>query len=129
MKTLLIVEDNDVDRESLMRLVDRYDAFRILNASNVEEAIPLITKADIIILDLIMPMRPNGAFDRNAGLEILKQVKTQSLKPLVVIVSNYPEGVSEVQNYELAEFPFVKKWFHKADDREALSRFLSQVAG
>lgn len=130
MKKLLIVEDNDIDRESLQRLVRRYKGFEVDLAGNVEEACSKSNGADVIVLDLKLPLRQGGALDQNAGRAVLDHIKSSLTpnKPIVVILSQFKSDDSEASAYHLSDFPFVKEWFHKADDREALSRFLSQAS-
>lgn len=131
MKRLLIVEDNDIDRESLIRLVGRYKGFDVETARNVEEARSRVGAADVVILDLKLPVKPGGALDPDGGRKILEHIKNLpvgSEPPTVLILSQFKREDSDVTAYQSPHFAFVKEWFHKADDREALSRYLGKIA-
>jgi CheY-like chemotaxis protein len=131
MKNLLIVEDNDIDYGLLIPLVERCKGFSVDRARNVEEARAQKKKADVVILDLKLPFRHRGTLDQTAGLVVLEHIKdsySEDSFPVVLMFSQFKKEDHDVAAYDLSKFPFVKGWFHKADDREALARCLSEIA-
>ena len=115
-----------------MRLIQRYKCFSVKTARTLDEAKDLLNAADLdlIVLDLNLPHKRGGPLDLEAGRLLLEEIKSRSTAqlPTVVILSNYEQNAPQVSTYRVADFPFVARWFHKADDREELSRYLAELA-
>ncbi len=84
-KTLLIADDNDIFRRTLLRFLEEQYKYRIYQASNGKETLHLANNIlpDVILLDINMP-------DMN-GLEIASLLKKQVPTVPVVILTNYDE--------------------------------------
>jgi two-component system OmpR family response regulator len=77
---ILVAEDNDQIRESLIRLLSR-EEFEVSGAANGNEAIPLIygREFQIVVLDLKMPYID--------GFEVLKFIKSTFPQTKVIILT------------------------------------------
>ncbi|HUU50861.1 MAG TPA: response regulator [Nitrospinota bacterium] len=80
--TILIVEDEELFRKSLGRLIDRL-GYKAISVSNAEEALELTKNAsfDLILTDIKLP----GI----TGLELLKTIKQRSLNSIVIVITGY----------------------------------------
>ena len=86
MKRVLIVDDHEVVREGLKRILDeKPGATFIGEASNAQEAIRLVHEQewDVVILDL--------SLDGRSGLEVLRDLKQIRPRLPVLIVSMHAE--------------------------------------
>ena len=86
MIKILIADDHAVVREGLKQIVaDTSDMIVTDEASDGHEVLALIAKDnyDVIVLDIAMP--------GPTGLDILKQIRKESLNLPVLILSVYPE--------------------------------------
>jgi YesN/AraC family two-component response regulator len=80
--TILIVEDEELFRKSLGRLIDRL-GYKATSVPNAEEALELTKNAsfDLILTDIKLP----GI----TGLELLKTIKQRSLNSIVIVITGY----------------------------------------
>lgn len=80
--TILIVEDEELFRKSLGRLIDRL-GYKATSVSNAEEALELTKNAsfDLVLTDIKLP----GI----TGLELLKTIKQRSLNSIVIVITGY----------------------------------------
>lgn len=84
---ILIVDDHELVRGGLVRIIaEEYPEAKIFEASNgsMAERIARNEKLDIILMDLSMPDK--------TGLEVLKQLRVESIKTPVLIISIHPEN-------------------------------------
>ena len=84
----LIVDDHDIVREGLKRILDECEDINVISeAGNGDDAIRLIQKYkyDIIILDISMPGK--------SGLELLRDVKSIYPNQKVLILSMHSENI------------------------------------
>lgn len=80
--TILIVEDKELFRKSLGKLIDRL-GYKATSVSNAEEALELTKNVsfDLVLTDIKLP----GI----TGLELLKTIKQRSLNSIVIIITGY----------------------------------------
>lgn len=88
MITILVVEDEEYARQSLIKKIEEYDVqkqFQILEATNGESGFEIYCEhsPDLVITDIQMP--------RMDGLELLKVVKKKNSRAQVVMLSAYSE--------------------------------------
>ncbi len=102
--TVLLVEDEPAQREILGYNLEA-DGFRVLNASNGEEALMMVAEAppDIIVLDWMMP--------NVSGIEVCRQLKTRSETRAIPIImlSARSEEVDRVRGLETGADDYVVK--------------------
>lgn len=86
MIKIIIVDDHRIVREGLKQIIsDTSDISVVDEASNGQEAINKIRNndCDVMLLDISMPGR--------SGLEILKEIKNESPKLSILILTMHPE--------------------------------------
>ena len=102
--TVLLVEDEPAQREVLGYNLEA-DGFRVLTASNGEEALLMVSEMapDIIVLDWMMP--------NVSGIEVCRQLKTRSETRaiLIIMLSARSEEVDRVRGLEIGADDYVIK--------------------
>lgn len=102
--TVLLVEDEPAQREVLGYNLEA-DGFRVLTASNGEEALLMVSEMppDIIVLDWMMP--------NVSGIEVCRQLKTRSETRAIPIImlSARSEEVDRVRGLETGADDYVIK--------------------
>ena len=84
---VLIVDDHELVRDGLARIIaEEFTITKLLEASNGNEGEKAARKGnwDIIIMDMSMPDK--------TGLEVLKELRSESIKTPVLILSIHPEN-------------------------------------
>jgi len=83
MATVLVVEDEDTLRTSVVRGLAKLPGVEAIGAASVAEAIAVLerTPPDVVISDLDLPDRP--------GLELIGELGSRGLKCPVTFVSAY----------------------------------------
>jgi DNA-binding NarL/FixJ family response regulator len=82
---VFIVDDSLIIRERLVTMLEELAQIDIVGqAGNVTDAINAIRlhQPDAIILDILIP--------GGSGFKVLQNVKQNKLKPMVIILTNYP---------------------------------------
>lgn len=102
--TVLLVEDEPAQREVLGYNLEA-DGFRVLTASNGEEALLMVSEMapDIIVLDWMMP--------NVSGIEVCRQLKTRSetRNIPIIMLSARSEEVDRVRGLETGADDYVIK--------------------
>lgn len=133
---VLLVEDDDFDRMVLTRLVKRNKQYQISTSSSIDEAKEKIAghNFDLIILDLSLPSYVGGSLDNNGGKKILEYIRIkyknkEDSRPKIVIVSGFHSEEIEAKPISSESLnQLISTWFHKLDDRQELSEYLSHLA-
>jgi len=107
--TVLVVDDEPAIRESLAYALGR-DGFGVLEAGSLREARDQVERADLVVLDLMLP-------DGN-GIELLTWLRAQSRLP-VIILSSRGDETDRVVGLELGADDYVVKPF---SPREVVAR-------
>ena len=117
--TVLLVEDEPAQREVLSYNLEA-DGFRVLTASNGEEALLIVaeTPPDIIVLDWMMP--------NVSGIEVCRQLKTRSETRAIPIImlSARSEEVDLVRGLETGADDYMVKPYSVV---ELLARVRAQL--
>src|SRR5690606_12642858 len=102
MKTILIIDDEESIRESLIGIL-MDEGFRTLFASNGEEGLALLRdeSPDLVLLDIWMP-----GMD---GLETLRRLKETYPEQPVVMMSGHGTIETAVRATKLGAFDFIEK--------------------
>jgi DNA-binding NtrC family response regulator len=106
---ILIVDDEPEMRRSLARLLSS-QGMNVLTARSGEEALGLLEKEaiDVALVDLQMP----GV----SGLEVLREIKKQSLGVYVVIMTAHGDVDTAVQAMHAGAYHFLTKPFRSTDE-------------
>lgn len=119
-KTILIVDDVDVDREILKGILSDY--FIVIEASNGKEAVEIIqnqaAELRAVMLDIVMPN-----FDGFSVLDSIKDMKTANLPVFLITSEATRDNVSKAMQYNVAGI--IRKPF----DRTAVMNYLAQSVG
>ena len=101
MPEILIVDDEPAIRESLAFALKR-DGFDIAEAASLREAQARVARADLVVLDLVLP-------DGN-GLDFLRALRARSDVPVIVLTSR-DEETDRVVGLEMGADDYVLKPF------------------
>lgn len=86
-KTILIVDDEQTTRQGLKKTLEMWSAgrYEIMSAADGPEAYEIFTrhKIHLLITDVCMPEMD--------GLKLLRNLKDKGYKPVVMVVSGYPD--------------------------------------
>ena len=120
MKTILIVDDTELNVNTLMDLLDeKYDILAALDGESALEIVEDEEKIDLILLDIMMP-----GID---GFEVCRRLKsnlaTQDI-PIIFITAKTDDDSIE-KAYELGGVDYITKPFRA---REVLSRIANHLA-
>lgn len=102
-KTVLVVDDEDMIRESLSRIIEHRCKMNVFCASHGLQAVEMykMLKPDCVLLDLGLP-------DIN-GLEVLERIKKADIKARVYIISAYDDTASKQKAKELGALDYLSK--------------------
>jgi len=116
-RKVLIVEDEQVIRMALRRLLERHD-YLVSEAGSVNEATELlkIHSFDIVISDLRLP----GAL----GTDLIKATSTP-----VLIMTSYSSLRSAIDSMKMGAVDYISKPFEHEEMLEAVTRIITESAG
>ena len=113
--TTLIVDDEPLARERILRLLARDSDFALLGAAgSVAQALKLETPAppDLILLDVRMPARD--------GFDLLRHWSDRGIEPFVIFITAYSDHA--VKAFEVDAVDYVLKPFDDERFMKALAR-------
>jgi len=76
--TILVVEDAPIVRDLVVRYLQR-EGFDTLAASDGEEALRLLPKADLVVLDVMLP--------KIDGLEVCRRIRVAGDQPIIMVTA------------------------------------------
>jgi len=118
-ETILIVDDNDVNRQVLVGIL-RKEGYELLQAADGEHAVALAKQArpDLALLDIMMPVMD--------GYEVCRQLKIDphTVDIPIIFLSALAETESKVKGLELGAVDYITKPF---DQSEVLARVRSHL--
>lgn len=103
-KRLVLVADDDAPILRLVRTKLQTDGYRVITATNGQEAVDLFEneQPDLIILDIMMPIMD--------GIEALRQIRSQSQAPVILLTAR-TAGRDKVRSLDLGADDYVTKPF------------------
>jgi DNA-binding NtrC family response regulator len=112
MNHILIVEDEEIIRSALRRLLER-NGYQVSEAGSVQEAVDQhdLDAMDVIISDLRLPGLP--------GTELIKRTPTP-----VLIMTSYASLRSAIDSMKIGAVDYISKPFEHAEILSALTRVL-----
>ena len=104
LETILLVEDNEADRELATRTLNR-EGYRVLEARDGEEALKLYEVhgpgVDLVLTDIIMP--------RMDGVELVERIREMVPKVKVLFTSGYARNPRIEQKIAGHKVNFIEK--------------------
>jgi two-component system, OmpR family, alkaline phosphatase synthesis response regulator PhoP len=100
MPKILIADDDKDNRDLLTKFLNR-EGFEVLVAFNGEEALHLLSRADLVLLDVMMP--------KVCGCEVLRRVRQDYARLPVIMVSALATPNDQVRGLELGADDYVTK--------------------
>ncbi|MCM2531272.1 response regulator [Neobacillus pocheonensis] len=123
-KTILIVDDEQTTRQGLKKTLEIWSngRYEILSAADGPEADELFnkTKIHLLITDIYMPEMD--------GLKLLKNLKDKGHKPVVMIVSGYPDFEYAQEAIRLGVVNYLLKPLSKQKLIEAVEQAMEMEA-
>ncbi len=116
-KSLLIAEDDDINRGLLRKVFSRPDLVTH-EAKNGREAIDVLDKhpVDVILTDIRMPVAD--------GLQVLSYARAMANPPEVILMTSYGSVESAVQAMQMGAFHYITKPFDVAEVIHLVDRVL-----
>ncbi len=110
VKKILIVDDSEIDREVLKRILcDDYDVIEVDNGYSALEILQKgIESLDAIMLDVSMPV-----LDGFSVLRLMQENKMESIPVFLITAEATKDNVTKAIQFKVAEF--IKKPFDRAD--------------
>lgn len=111
---LLIVEDDDALRRSLVRILRR--EYAIDEAADGQEATEKLTKGtyDVVLSDINLP--------HASGVDLLRRVREYDLDVPVILMTGQPSIETAIEAVDLGAFTYLRKPFENGAVEQALSR-------
>lgn len=123
-KTILIVDDEQATRHGLKKTLEVWSdgRFDILSAADGHEAYEIFerTKINLLITDVCMP--------EMSGLALLKNIRSNGYKPVVIIISGYPDFEYAQEAIRLGVLNYLVKPLRKKTLIEAIEQGLETEA-
>ncbi|MBN1697515.1 MAG: response regulator [Spirochaetales bacterium] len=102
MATILIIDDEEIIRERLRKLLE-LDNYSVCTASNAETGLSVFDreKPDIVLLDIKMP--------GTDGIEVLKRIRTNESGCEVIMITGHGGVDSAIQALKAGAFSYIQK--------------------
>jgi two-component system KDP operon response regulator KdpE len=103
-KRLILIADDDAPILRLVRTKLQNDGYRVLTATNGQEAVDLFEneQPDLIVLDIMMPIMD--------GIEALRRIREQSQVPIILLTAR-TAGRDKVRSLDLGADDYITKPF------------------
>ncbi|WP_146645976.1 EAL domain-containing response regulator [Labilithrix luteola] len=111
---LLLVEDDDALRRSLVRILRR--EYAIDEAADGQQAVEKLTNRtfDVVLSDINLP--------HASGVDLLRKVRDYDLDVPVILMTGQPSIETAIQAVDLGAFTYLRKPFENGAVEQALSR-------
>lgn len=123
MYDLLIVEDEDIIRAGIKKIIQEMDLSigTVFEASSGKEALELVSRQDVhmIVTDIKM--------DDGDGLELIRELPHARLRAKTIILSGYGQFAYAQQAISLGVSEYLLKPIKKKNLLEALSKLIAQL--
>lgn len=121
-KHLLLVVDDDAPVLRLVRAKLQTDGYRVITATNGQEALELFAdqRPDLIILDVMMPLMD--------GLEAMRQIRQTSTVPIILLTAR-TRGADKVSGLDMGADDYVTKPFDPDELSARVAAILRRSGG
>lgn len=122
-KTILVVEDNFINMTLMLRILEKFGDFNLLQAGNGVEAVELYEKEkpELIFLDIQMPIM-NG-FEAFEEIKHMASEKNEKM-PVVVAVTAYAMEKDKNRCFEAGMDDFIPKPYEMEEIKKILEKYL-----
>ncbi|MBD3673711.1 MAG: response regulator [Planctomycetaceae bacterium] len=99
MTTILIVEDDETNVQLLQRLMTM-KGYEYCVATNQREAVEIAREKmpDLILMDIQMPEEPGGEVSATAGIEAIRELKSDEVTSPIPIIATSAHDLPEQRN-------------------------------
>ena len=114
MNQVLVVEDEEIIRNALKRLLERHD-YEVFEAGTVKESLEMydMDSFDVIISDLRLPGAP--------GTDLIKATKTP-----VLIMTSYSSIRSAIDSMKMGAVDYIAKPFEHNEIIETVAKIIRE---
>ncbi|WAM36324.1 response regulator transcription factor [Caldicellulosiruptor acetigenus] len=123
MCTLLIVEDEEILLERLMKTIDWKIAGvdKVIGKTSSEDALSVVLteNVDVVLTDIRMPIID--------GLDLAEFIKNEKKRPYVILMSGYKEFEYAHRAIKLGVMDYILKPFSKEEVLEAVKRAVEKL--
>jgi len=118
-KRILIVDDEPLTRQSLYEIL-KFEGYDVVTANDGLEALETIKKISpqIAIVDLKMP--------RLDGLGLLKEIKANSIKTEIILITGYGSIETAVEAMKQGAFDYISKPIVDSEIKVVIQKILNQ---
>ena len=119
---LILAVDDEAGILRLMKLELTAQGFRVITASNGEDALKLIEeqRPDVVLLDVIMP--------EMTGLEVMRRVREQMNVPIIMVTAKDSDA-DKVRGLEMGADDYIVKPFSPEEMGARIRAVLRRAAG
>lgn len=120
-RTVLIVDDNDINRLNLKLLLK--DSYQILEAGDLEAADEALSghRVDLVVLDLALPPEPDNP---EIGMGYLEKLCAESPDTPVVVITGHDQRPLAIRAQQLGAEDFFGKPFDPDEVKSTIDRTL-----
>jgi DNA-binding response OmpR family regulator len=120
MQTVLVVDDEEIVRDVVVRYLER-DGYRTLEAADGDEAVRLLTEEApaLVVLDVMLPRRD--------GLEVCRWIRARSDLPIIMLTARGEEA-DRIVGLELGADDYVTKPFSPRELAVRVRNLLKRAA-
>lgn len=118
-RTVLVVDDNEINRLNLKLLLKEY--YQVLEAGDLDvaEAALSANRIDLVVLDLALPPEPDNP---EIGMQYLAKFKQENPDTPVVVITGHEEHALAVRAREIGALDFFGKPFDPDEVRDTIDR-------
>lgn len=124
-KTCLIVEDNEVQRESMRKLVaETSPAVKIFTVDNLQEAYKILLEniIDVFIVDIVLDRRKKGDISGVRMVNVLRQIPRYMFTPVIFVTSLEDPQMFAYSNLHC--FSYLEKPYNKEEAKAIITTAL-----
>lgn len=124
-KTCLIVEDNEVQRESMRKLVEEASlAVKIFTAENLQEAYKILLEniIDVFVVDIVLDRKKKGDISGVRMVNVLRQIPRYMFTPVIFVTSLEDPQMFAYSNLHC--FSYLEKPYNKEEAKAIITTAL-----
>jgi DNA-binding NtrC family response regulator len=110
MSHILLVDDDEIFLNDLKEILSK-QKYEIKSASNLEKAMSLLEQFsfDLIITDMVFPLKENGPIEREAGLKMIEEVKKIMPDISIIVLTGHAEMENAIKAMKAGACDYLTK--------------------